>query len=417
MAIEKWIDLSGLPRVPNRGNYISWKGSIGHIIPFKYKNIIGEFEILDYKNKKEVIIKYKEKIINIQSTEIKKCSLKKLIKPIVFTKEKPNNITKNKFTQWMIQYFQGGYDEAKLYTPCSNQQIDFKCPYCGKIKNTKISTLYNNHGIGCGCGDGISYPNKFIYSILNQCNVDYKLEKKFNWSNNKRYDVYIKKISLIIENHGGQHYIKNGFEYMGGRTLKEEQENDKFKKEVALQNGIKYYIELDCRKSELEWIKDSVMNSKLPNLLNFKEEDIDWLACERYALKNIVKEVCEYQTNNSQLLINEIAKKFDLNTETIRNYLKKGNKLGWCNYIVKSKPNNPQVLLGTYNKKLSKKILCVENDMIFCGAREIVEKGNEIFKSQMYLKSIWKCCSGELNSYKGYHFKYITEEEYQSKIS
>ena len=84
----------------------------------------------------------------------------------------------------------------------------------------------------------------------------------------KRYDIYIPSINCIIENHGIQHYNK-GFEFIGGRTLEEEQENDKYKKCVANKNGVENYIIIDCRKSTKEWVEQSVMQSYLPILLNF----------------------------------------------------------------------------------------------------------------------------------------------------
>ena len=41
-----------------------------------------------------------------------------------------NSIVANDETKWMIQYFQGGYNEARMYTPCSNQKKYFVCPDC-----------------------------------------------------------------------------------------------------------------------------------------------------------------------------------------------------------------------------------------------------------------------------------------------
>ena len=50
----------------------------------------------------------------------------------------------------------------------------------------------------------------------------------FEWSENKRYDVYIPYLNCIVENHGEQHY-NNSFKSLNGRTLEEEQKNDKYK--------------------------------------------------------------------------------------------------------------------------------------------------------------------------------------------
>ena len=127
--------------------------------------------------------------------------------------------------------------------------------------------------------------------------------------------------------------IKKGFDTCGGDSVEEVKINDKLKKELALKNDIKEdnYIIIDCRKSELKWIKDSVMKSDLPNLLHFKEDDIDWLECGRYATKNIVKEVCNYKNNNPNYNVLEMSKIFKVAISTIKRYLKEGMELGWCN--------------------------------------------------------------------------------------
>lgn len=39
---------------------------------------------------------------------------------------------------WMVDYFQGGYDEAKMYTVSSTQKIKPMCPICGRIKKVKL---------------------------------------------------------------------------------------------------------------------------------------------------------------------------------------------------------------------------------------------------------------------------------------
>ena len=53
------------------------------------------------------------------------------------------------------------------------------------------------------------------------------------------YDFYIPELEAIIEVHGSQHYGQ-GFEKVGGRTLEEEQINDRLKEDLAKQNGIKH---------------------------------------------------------------------------------------------------------------------------------------------------------------------------------
>ena len=55
-----------------------------------------------------------------------------------------------------------------------------------------------------------------------QLGINFEKEKDFEWSNNKRYDFYVKEKSCIIETHGLQHYKYTGLK----RSLKEEQENE-----------------------------------------------------------------------------------------------------------------------------------------------------------------------------------------------
>ena len=65
------------------------------------------------------------------------------------------------------------------------------CVRCGYIKNINLHNLLTN-GIGCPrCGDGISFANKFVFNLLQQCNVEFENEKRFDWSNGKIYDIYL----------------------------------------------------------------------------------------------------------------------------------------------------------------------------------------------------------------------------------
>ena len=61
MDSGNWIDLSDLPRWEsgkNKGK-INWKESVGYKCKFKYDDIEGEIEIVDYdKETKMLMIKY-----------------------------------------------------------------------------------------------------------------------------------------------------------------------------------------------------------------------------------------------------------------------------------------------------------------------------------------------------------------------
>ena len=233
---------------------------------------------------------------------------------------------------WMIPYFQGGYDEARLHRKSEKTKIYPVCPNCGKIKREPICirTLYES-GLGCTCSSSISFPERFIISLLDQLGIEYchQPSAKFLGFENslKRYDFYIPKFLMIIETHGRQHY-ENG-ETSSWQTSNEQQVKDKYKKDLAVKNGIKYYIELDCRKSTLKWLKDSVMNSILPSLFLFAEKDVDWIKCIQFNKKPIVRQVCDDYKDNF-MTVRELMDKYNLAKTTINRYLHEGNERKWC---------------------------------------------------------------------------------------
>ena len=123
--------------------------------------------------------------------------------------------------------------------------------------------------------DGYSIPEKFLNSVLKQLNVKYKhqlTKKNFKWCNEFRYDFYIYKYKMIIETHGEQHYTKA----FGDTTVEEQQENDEYKKDLALENGINKYIVIDTSVSDFNYIYNSI-ESSLHNLFDFNKLDIEKL--------------------------------------------------------------------------------------------------------------------------------------------
>ncbi|NGS95760.1 hypothetical protein G6Z25_02345 [Clostridium perfringens] len=304
-------------------------------------------------------------------------------------------------------------EDAKKYGRCSHKKITTICPDCGREKSTRICDIYYNKSISCSCGDGKSYPEKFIVNLLEQLKIKYKKEYNPSYIKPKRYDFYIKDNDCIIETHGRQHYKEYTFDYCGGRSFEEEQLNDKYKREVALSNGIKYYIELDCRKSEMDYIKNSVLNSELNDL--FDLSDIDWNKCAEFANKNIIKEICDYWNNkrNSETTT-DLIKKFKLDRTTIITYLKKGTKLGWCNYD----PSNERIRgskKGTLllKRKFSRKVEVFKDNKslgIFSSCAELERQSEKLFEVKLNNSRISSVCRGKRKSHKGFTFKYIEED-------
>lgn len=240
--------------------------------------------------------------------------------------EYKNSIWTSQYKDYFSRYI--SEEQMKSYMPHSGKKIEMKCPDCGKTRFITPNELLRS-GFHCSCGDGISYPNKFMYGLLNQLNIEYKYEQSFDWSDRKLYDIYIPSINCIIENHGLQHYEKT-FNGKRSRTLEQEQENDTYKMKLAKENGIKYYIVINCRRSSVSWIKNSIMNSELPSLLNFNEQQIDWNKCNEYATSSAVKVISELW--NKGLPYWKIVQESKLSKGAVTKYLKKSSELGWSDY-------------------------------------------------------------------------------------
>lgn len=314
---------------------------------------------------------------------------------------------------WMID-LGVSEEDAKTHTSQSSKKVMVKCPHCGEERLVAISHIHNNKTIFCKCGDGKSYNEKFIYSLLKQLNLNIIIElssSTFKWCDKYKYDFYFahNNEEYIIEAHGLQHY-KEGFSrsIKNARTLQQEQENDKIKKELAIVNGIKKdnYIIIDCRYSDLEWIMNSILNSDINKI--FDLSNIDWLECEKYSLKNIVKEVCDYWNNKEDWeTAKDLANVFNINRATIIRYLKRGEAINWCNY------NGEKEMLKNLSniKKLNGKPVEIFKDNISLGtfesASELERQSEELFGVRLINNLISSSCRGKYKCYKGFTFKYI----------
>lgn len=221
-------------------------------------------------------------------------------------------------------------EDANKYSCHSGKTADFKCLQCGaRIKNKRIADVYSR-GVRCPkCSDGVSYPEKFMFNVLTQLNIQFETQKIFNWSNNKRYDFYIPSLRCIIEVHGGQHYFDSKFKYSGRRTLQEEQENDRLKERLAIFNGTQHYIVIDARESSLSHIKDSISESELKKL--FELEKVNWSECDKNATNSDLIIVCDLW-NDGTTDPQKISQLTKLSLSSVYKYLNKGTDIGLCDY-------------------------------------------------------------------------------------
>lgn len=301
---------------------------------------------------------------------------------------------------WMIS-LGVDFEEAKKFTYNSGKKIKCVCPHCKEVTHKVVYGIYNGKSIGCICSDGHSYPEKFMYSLLRQIKLEFETQYNPKWTERKFYDFYIPSLNVIIETHGLQHYEQSS----RGRLLHEEQENDKIKKELALNSGVNYYIELDCRKSELDWIKNSVLNSELSKLFDLSK--IDWLKCEEFAIKsNKIKEICDYWNNKEDVeATSDLARVFNINRSIICIYLKKGAKLGWCDYDTKEELRKSKLK----NKKRKAINIFKEGKMLktFESCAELERQSEDVFGVKLYNTMVSKVANGIIEQYKGFTFQYI----------
>lgn len=297
----------------------------------------------------------------------------------------------------LAKYMENPEDGKKI--PCHGiNKIKLKCPDCGTVSSINISYYIKRGGFSCvKCGDGMTFPNKFIYNVLEQLGTHFINEKSFDWSLRKRYDFYIPSLNCIIEAHGQQHYNDAGF--MKNHNSNDI-ENDNIKRNLALNNGIDYYIEIDCSKSDCEFIKNNIYDSELSKLCNLS--NVNWSLCNEFSSKSLVRKVCEYKRDNNELTAIQIAKIFNMSPITCVKYLKQGSKIwDWINY-------DPKFETDRCNERKKVTVELFDNDIsvgIFSSFNEMIDKSIKLFGFKFDDSSFRKCMKRN-KKYRG-RFRYI----------
>lgn len=241
-------------------------------------------------------------------------------------------------------------DDGYKYTFGSGVKVEWKCPHCNSINIDYVQHLTSKGGKCKFCSDNYSMPEKIMLNVLKQLGVNFKYQltkSNFNWCKKYKYDFYLYDTNTIIETQGGQHYK----EYCFGKS-RNDKEIDDIKRNLALHHGINNYIEIDCRYSDFDYIKDNIIKSNLSNLYNLS--NIDWKECHKNACNSIVLGVCEDYKNERP--ISYLLEKYQISNTTIHKYLHIGTELGLCNYDKQS--SHFRALRGKY-------IYCKTTNKIF----------------------------------------------------
>lgn len=326
---DKKIYVDHLPKESNR---IKWTKSVGKYVYVLYDNIEYTIKIEEYLGNRKFIIDlvgndYNEIGFEIGGNNLSKAKIGRLIRNIYVNKTIPNR-------QLIIDSI--GENEAKHHTCSQGIKIPIKCPHCGVETKAAICNIVSNGFFCPHCTQGISYSERLMRELLKELKLEYKTQyiiKGYNY----RYDFYIPKYNMILETHGEQHYVENGERGIYG-IPSYDKENDMEKERIALESGITYYYQIDCRKSELEWCKKYFIKA-LSNHI-----DIDVIT------ENMWKEI-GLRAEKRHTALGEVCKKYneighkyktvvdfwkdnfpELTRKEVNDYLIKGSKLGICTY-------------------------------------------------------------------------------------
>jgi hypothetical protein len=280
------------------------------------------------------------------------------------------------------------------YTYGTKTKVWFVCPECGH-KMFKAINKVISIGLRCEiCSDGISIGEKIIHNLLLTYTNEIEKEKIFIWANDKKYDFYISSLNLIVEVFGSQHYKEEFSRYNStnrkARTYEEEQANDIIKENLATANGILNYIIIDARHSELDYIKESIINSELSKL--FDLSIVNWDEIFKRSLKSKAIEACEIW-NSGIRSSKKIGDILSLSKSTISKYLKKCAIIGLCDY-----DSNKEKCIHymNANESVKRKVVCVTTRQIF---DSITDGANYFNISNAHITS---CIKGE-RGYAGRH--------------
>ena len=297
-------------------------------------------------------------------------------------------------------------EDGYKYCSGSNIKLEWICPICGEVIIESPNNV-STRGLVCKIHNGTtSYPNRFFYFLLKQLNIKYESEKRFEWSNGRIYDIYIPSINTIIEAHGIQHYEQTGFAV----TLAEQQEIDKYKHDMAIKNGIINYIEVDCRESNREYISRNILNSKISELFDLK--DVNWDEVDINASSDVLEQFCTIWNNGIHDL-NQIGEKVGYKPNSLYSYMRKARDLSLIEYDEAEmiKRRNAK----SYAKKQYKEftpIICTDNGYVFNTLKTCEKLSDELFGTHILTSCLCVVCKGKKNATKGFHFEYITKQEF-----
>lgn len=228
----------------------------------------------------------------------------------------------------LVKYFKNK-DDAFRITARSGQKVTTKCPVCGLERQSRMSDL-SKRGHRCPiCYGGFSIPNRYMSAVLSSIGMDFVPEKTFLWSGRFRYDFYLPDIETIVEMHGNQHYNDRA----GWSKLSRVRELDKQKMSLAAEHGILHYFTIPADKSDVEYLRESVIMSGLLERIGILPQDVDWTAVNNLTMAGVPQRCLDlWQAGTRD--VKTIARIVKISTDSVSLYLKEYASFGLCDYSV-----------------------------------------------------------------------------------
>lgn len=251
-GIYKMLDLSELPKKKwGEGEAINWMQTQNHSIPFSFGEYSGELKITHVGNRLQKITFDNRKLI-IAPSNLKSLRFGKIFRQGLTIRKELHRYILN--------------EKDKLLPPMANKTVMCKCDNCGAEQEWRVQSL-TLHGFSCKlCSNNVSYPERFVCRYLKVKNIKFETQKVFEGLSHRRFDFYLPELNVIIETHGEQHYTPK----FNKKSFLETQISDSEKRKFSRSNNI-YLIELDCRKSEPNWIARQINNHDVLPCLNDRE--------------------------------------------------------------------------------------------------------------------------------------------------
>jgi len=182
------------------------------------------------------------------------------------------SLTKEQFIKKAREIHGWKYDYSKVEYINYSTEVCIICPEHGEFWQTPRKHLSGHECPFCNQ----SKLEKNIKMFLDENNVIYETEKKFPWSNKKRYDFYLPNYNILIECQGKQHFEPNDF-FGGDIGLNTTILRDAEKNENAKINGynviyyIPFYSELEKEMLPKFYNRENIF-TKSSNLLIYLKQ-------------------------------------------------------------------------------------------------------------------------------------------------